>query len=288
LDQADGAVAWSFVHIANLSVEVIAPHQAHRVRWRFSWRRKGSFTSARMGQAQGLNKFGCCGPDPECCGPEPDRLPEPVTLNIYDLHGKGRAIFKGINVLLRAAGTGAFHVGLEVFGQEWSFGHRDGSQTGVYSNAPRESELHSYRESISMGDTDLTEYEFVQLILSMSLEWTGDSYDMLTRNCCHFCDELCMHLHVSRPSFVPLPEWVNSLAAAGATLAGVQDHEGSKENEIPALDNSLGVVGKSSRRKRFSATEDTPGSSSRAVHGRSASGQPKEKGGLSISIELKW
>jgi len=287
LDQADGAVAWSFVRIANLSVEGSAPHQAHRVRWKFSWRRRGSFTSARMGQAQGLNKFGCCGPDTDT---EPNTTqPEPVTLNIYDLHGKDLAIFKGMNVLLRAAGTGAFHVGLEVFGQEWSFGHRDGSQTGVYSHAPRKSELHSYRASISMGDTDLTETEVGRLIKSMSLEWTGDSYDMLTRNCCHFCDELCMHFHVSRPSFVPLPEWVNSLAAAGATLAGVQDHEGSKEDKIPALDNSLGVVGKSSRRRKLvSATEDAPGSSSRAVHGRPASRQPKEKGGLSISIEFKW
>jgi len=251
-----------------------------------------------MGQAQGFNKFSCCGPDP-------DRKPEPVTLNIYDLHGNGRAIFKGMNVLLRAAGTGAFHVGLEVFGQEWSFGHRDGGGTGVYSHAPRESELHSYRESISMGDTDLTQYEVVKLIKSMSGRWTGDSYDMLTRNCCHFCDELCMHLNVSRPSFVPLPEWFNSLAAAGAALAGAQADEVSDANKLPALDTSPDTEGQSSRkrppaaedtpgtslRKRLSAAEDTPGTSLRAVQGRSTSRQSKQSkpnGGLTISIELKW
>lgn len=233
-----------------------------------------------MGQAQGLSKFGCCAPAPE-------RKLEPVTLNIYDLHGNGRAIFKSMNVLLRAAGTGAFHVGLEVFGEEWSFGHRDGGGTGVYSHAPRESELHSYRESISMGATDRTQDEVVKLIKTMSLRWTGDSYDMMTRNCCHFCDELCMELHVDRPSFVPLPEWVSSLAAAGAALAGVQDHEASDAHKVPALDNSPDMDGKSSRKRR-SASEDIPGKASRGAHGRSTSRQSEPSSGLSISIELKW
>lgn len=245
-----------------------------------------------MGQAQGLNKFGCCEQS------DPDRIPEPepVTLNIYDLHGNGRGIIKGMNALLRAVGTGAFHVGLEVFGQEWSFGHRDSNETGVYSHAPRESELHSYRESVLMGETDLTQSEVVKIIKNMSLDWTGDKYDMLTRNCCHFCDELCMRLSVNRPSFVDMPEWVSSLAAAGAALAGVQDNEGSKENKLTALENKLTALesspedanGKSSRRKRLSATEDTPPTSSRAVRGRSTSRESKPNGGFSVSFEVKW
>jgi len=223
-----------------------------------------------MGQAQGFDKFGCCAPDP-------DMKPEPVTLNIYDLHGNDRSIFKGINVLLRAAGTGAFHVGLEVFDREWSFGYRDDSATGVFCHAPRESELHSYRQSISMGDTDLTQNEVAKLMKKMSLGWKGDSYDMMTRNCCHFCDELCRDLHVDRPSFVEMPEWISTLF--GAALADA--------HKPPALDNSPDMDGKSSR-KRASVSEDTSGKSSRGDHGRSTSRKSEENRGLSISIELKW
>merc|ERR1740121_67762 len=39
-------------------------------------------------------------------------------------------------------------------------------------------------------------------------------YDLLHRNCCHFCEELCLRL-----GFGPLPPWVTKLAAAGASLA---------------------------------------------------------------------
>jgi hypothetical protein len=232
-----------------------------------------------MGQAQGFNTFGCCRPE--------DRKPEPVTLNIYDLHGNGRAIFKGMNFLLRAAGTGAFHVGVEVFNQEWSFGHKDGGGTGVYSQTPRESELHSYRESIFMGDTDLTQYEVSKLVKNMSARWNGDSYDVLNRNCCHFCDELCMELHVGRPSFVPLPEWLNSLVSAGAALGVGQDHGASEESKLPALDNSPDMDGGKSSRKRPSSAQNRTDNTPRKNE-RSTARQTNESRGLTMTFELKW
>ena len=79
-----------------------------------------------------------------------------------------------------------------VFGREWSFGHRESRRSGVYKHAPRENEVHSYRESILMGETDLTQHEVEVLVQRMSPRWRGDGYSMLSRNCCHFCDELCM------------------------------------------------------------------------------------------------
>jgi len=187
------------------------------------------------------NRSGCCGPD---------RRPEPVTVNIYDLHGTGSALFKNMNVLLRAAGTGAFHAGVEVFGQEWSFGYRESSRSGVYCTAPRESELHSYRESIFMGETRLGRHEVERLIQMMSTRWKGDTYDMLSRNCCHFCDELCMKLDVD-----PLPDWLNSLAAVGAALGGAQEREAFETNR--ALGRRRALSGEPAPDAR-SATEKTP------------------------------
>lgn len=278
-----------------------ASYRVQCARWTFSWRQSPD-TSTRMGQAQGLNNFGCCAPE--------SGGPEPVTLNIYDLHGNGRSIFNGMNVLLRAAGTGVFHVGVEVFNREWSFGHKEGGGTGVYSSAPRESELHSYRESVVMGDTDLAEYEVERLIKRMCYRWTGDSYDILNRNCCHFCDELCMELHVERPSFVGLPEWLNSMLAAGATLRDPAPPDVSEDTKIPALDMDRGrsltpprrrspdmdgkspkkrppdIDGKYSRKRPLSAenrAENTPSKDE-----LSTERETNESRGLTISFSVKW
>ncbi|CAK0874576.1 unnamed protein product, partial [Prorocentrum cordatum] len=266
------AAAWSFVQIVDWPATLDTESARN-----FSLSQKRSHTSVHMGQAQGLSKFGCCGPE---------RKPEPVTLNIYDLHGKGRGIFKGMNVLLRAAGTGAFHVGLEVFGQEYSFGYREGSGTGVFSHAPRESEIHSFRESIFMGDTDLTQYEVEKLMKRMKARWLASSYETLSRNCCHFCDELCLELRVGRPSFVPLPEWLNSLTAAGNAWggSGQQDDNASEVHKFHALEHSA----EKSSRKRPAPVEVTPEPIESEGQERTTSRQSKTNAGLTISIDLRW
>ena len=48
----------------------------------------------------------------------------------------------------------------------------------------------------------------------MQPEWPGVGYDMLKRNCVHFCDELCARLHVA-----PLPRWINRFARGGALVS---------------------------------------------------------------------
>ena len=45
-----------------------------------------------------------------------------------------------------------------------------------------------------------------ELVYEMSEDWPMNSYDLLRRNCCHFCDELSCLLGVG-----PLPDWVLSL-----------------------------------------------------------------------------
>ncbi|KAH7557684.1 hypothetical protein JRO89_XS11G0201100 [Xanthoceras sorbifolium] len=49
-----------------------------------------------------------------------------------------------------------------------------------------------------------------QILRELSREWPGSSYDLLSRNCNHFCDELCERLGVPK-----LPGWVNRFANAG-------------------------------------------------------------------------
>jgi len=147
--------------------------------------------------------------EPDVCGAEV--LPqEQVILHIYDVFADSTV--QGINDVFRAVGTGAFHAGVEVFGQEWSYGYTP-SDTGIVVCNPKENTCHRYREAIVMGTTSLSLLELEKLLTDMSEEWQGQNYDLLTRNCCHFSDALCRRLGVGAA-----PDWLTNLASAGARL----------------------------------------------------------------------
>eukprot|EP00931_Biecheleriopsis_adriatica_P040857 TRINITY_DN23400_c0_g1_i2.p1 TRINITY_DN23400_c0_g1~~TRINITY_DN23400_c0_g1_i2.p1 ORF type:complete len:246 (-),score=68.63 TRINITY_DN23400_c0_g1_i2:16-726(-) len=137
-------------------------------------------------------------------------MPVPVILHIYDV--TGHEVVTGVNEKLRLLGTGAFHGAVEVYGQEWSFGYCE-EGTGVFSCPPRGCSAHSFRESVSMGETSKTETEVFEIIAQFENEWPGSGYDLLRRNCCSFSDEFCVQLGVGH-----IPAWVNNLAGAGATV----------------------------------------------------------------------
>lgn len=117
------------------------------------------------------------------------------------------------NGVLCKIGTGAFHAGVEVYGREYSFGHRSDRSSGVVWTRPRGAEGHAFREAIDLGAVVLSKSQVARLVGRMADEWPGREYDLFRRNCCHFCEELCGHLGVAR-----VPEYVFSLAAAGAKI----------------------------------------------------------------------
>jgi len=137
----------------------------------------------------------------------------PVTLHIYDVPSNPTAL--KLNGLLRALGTGAFHAGVEVFGVEWSFGanHEGDGGTGVFTAPPKGCEGHTYRESLFMGHTALTEDEARAMIGRLSKVWLAKDYDILRKNCCHFSDILCQKLQVGS-----IPSWVRNLSGAARAL----------------------------------------------------------------------
>mmetsp|Transcript_71938 Transcript_71938/g.166536 ORF Transcript_71938/g.166536 Transcript_71938/m.166536 type:complete len:258 (-) Transcript_71938:26-799(-) len=134
-------------------------------------------------------------------------MPSPVKLNLYDLLPID-PLQKG----LRALGTGAFHAGVEVFGDEWSYGFSY-SGTGIFKSTPQKCEGPNFREAVDMGETPLSESEVGALLSQMMTEWKGEDYDLLRHNCCLFSKALCEKLGVK-----PVPAWVTNLAAAGATV----------------------------------------------------------------------
>ena len=147
---------------------------------------------------------------------------EPVLLNIYDL-GDSKAIQR-LNVLLKPMGSGAYHAAVQVYGQEWSFGGlsiddpiEEGFETGIWSCRPQGCRQHSYRESVAMGHTSHSHVQILEIIRGMMDEWPMNSYQILRRNCCHFCDAFCQLIGVG-----PLPAWVLNLAGVGASLESMQ------------------------------------------------------------------
>merc|ERR1719215_2289159 len=115
----------------------------------------------------------------------------PVTLHIYDVVDHTAVV--AANKVLRMFGSGAFHVGIEVFGREWSYGGlpagstNSAEMTGVGFNEPRSCSFGRYKESVYLGRTNISEAAFHQIIEVMQKEWPGYAYDVLSFNCCGFC-----------------------------------------------------------------------------------------------------
>eukprot|EP00434_Breviolum_minutum_P005832 symbB.v1.2.005143.t1/scaffold226.1/size261315/22 len=66
-----------------------------------------------------------------------------------------------------------------------------------------------------MGRTALRRKEVEGAILALKRRWTGVDYDLLDRNCGHFCNELCQALGVGR-----MPSWVTRVAETMALMPG--------------------------------------------------------------------
>jgi len=123
-----------------------------------------------------------------------------VFLNIYDLNP--------LNNYLHPFGLGAYHTSIQFFDTEFSFGFHGGSHSGVYETEPRQSCDGRFRQSISLGTTLLSIEEILDAIEELKIEYIGCSYNLFTKNCNHFTNDLCKKL-MKRP----IPSYLNRLAA---------------------------------------------------------------------------
>ncbi|OAD06083.1 hypothetical protein MUCCIDRAFT_17317, partial [Mucor lusitanicus CBS 277.49] len=107
---------------------------------------------------------------------------------------------------------GVFHSGVEIGGKEYCFGgHEIPNVTGVFVIEPRIGipEL-TLKQTFDMGTTNLTEKEIEDLLLQLSDEFTGPSYNLLSRNCNHFTEEFVFKLTQKT-----IPAWINRAAKLG-------------------------------------------------------------------------
>jgi len=126
----------------------------------------------------------------------------PVYLNVYDL--------TPMNDYGYWLGLGVFHSGVEVHGVEYAFGAHESPSTGIFEVEPKKCPGFTFRKSILVGNTDITAKEVRVFMEKLAEEYQGNKYHLITRNCNHFCNEVCIKLTQK-----PIPRWVNRLARLG-------------------------------------------------------------------------
>ncbi|KAK9145036.1 hypothetical protein Sjap_004939 [Stephania japonica] len=105
----------------------------------------------------------------------------PVNLNVYDLDP--------INGSIYCLGLGLYHSGIQVHGVEYEFGGHDTPSTGIFRGKLRECPGLTFRNSILIERTDLGPHEVHKFMEDLSKSYTGTSYNLITKNCNHFCND---------------------------------------------------------------------------------------------------
>ncbi|KAG8381708.1 hypothetical protein BUALT_Bualt05G0000800 [Buddleja alternifolia] len=123
----------------------------------------------------------------------------PVYLNVYDL--------TPINGYAYWLGLGIYH---SVHGVEYAFGAHEHSTTGIFEVEPKHCPGFMFRKSMLIGRTDLDPKEVRGFMEKLAEEYSGNTYNLITKNCNHFCNDVCLRL-----TRKPIPRWVNRLARLG-------------------------------------------------------------------------
>lgn len=126
----------------------------------------------------------------------------PVYLNVYDL--------TPINGYAYWLGLGIYHSGVQVHNVEYGFGAHDHPSTGIFEVEPRQCPGFTFRKSILIGRTDLGPKEVRAFMEKLAQDYSGNSYHLITKNCNHFCNDVCIKL-----TGKTIPRWVNRLARLG-------------------------------------------------------------------------
>jgi len=145
-----------------------------------------------------------------------DRVkPGDVLLNVYDV--THLAAFEMLNDAFGMLnGAGVFHVGVQVFGHEYSFGQAaPGHTNGVAVLKPQRHPYNHFRASIPLGQTKLSEEDVQELVRRLQERWPGSEYSLISRNCCHFAREFTAKLGVR-----DVPEDIDALPRAVNRLVG--------------------------------------------------------------------
>ncbi|XP_021761083.1 deSI-like protein At4g17486 isoform X3 [Chenopodium quinoa] len=111
----------------------------------------------------------------------------PVYLNVYD-------ITPIINSYTYWLGLGVYHSDVQ----------------GIFEEDPKRCKRFKLRKTILIGWTELEAEEVKKVMKEFSKEYKGNAYNLITKNCNHFSNDVCKKLTGNH-----IPTWVNRLARIG-------------------------------------------------------------------------
>lgn len=103
---------------------------------------------------------------------------------------------------------------MAVHGIEYAFGAHEHSTSGIFEVEPKKCPGFTFRKSILVGKTDLGPKEVRAFMEKLSEQYSGNTYNLIAKNCNHFCNDVCVRL-----TSKPIPKWVNRLAHLGNYLS---------------------------------------------------------------------
>ncbi|XP_076939684.1 deSI-like protein At4g17486 [Bidens hawaiensis] len=155
----------------------------------------------------------------------------PVHLNVYDLTSmNGYAYWFGI---------GVYHSGVQVHGVEYAFGSHEHSSTGIFEGEPKQCDGFTFRKQILIGFTEKNRREVRRVMEDLAEDYKGVSYNLITKNCNHFCNDACLRLTGNS-----IPRWINRLSRIGALCnciipaslssikVGIEDNKACNDEEL--------------------------------------------------------
>mmetsp|Transcript_46406 Transcript_46406/g.63201 ORF Transcript_46406/g.63201 Transcript_46406/m.63201 type:complete len:106 (+) Transcript_46406:860-1177(+) len=71
--------------------------------------------------------------------------------------------------------------------------------------------MHTFRETILLGSTELTKAQIYDVVAELKGEWLGKDYSFFSKNCCNFCVAFAEKLSVNG-SVKPPPVWIHHYA----------------------------------------------------------------------------
>ncbi|RAL52801.1 unnamed protein product [Cuscuta campestris] len=200
----------------------------------------------------------------------------PVYLNVYDL--------TPINGYAYWFGLGVYHSGVQVHGVEYGFGAHEHSTSGIFEVEPKQCPGFTFRKSILIGRTDLGPKEVRTFMEKLAEEYGGSSYNLITKNCNHFCNDVCTRLTGKQ-----IPRWVNRLARLGFLCncvlpAGLNE---TKVRQIKAEDRVGDKKKLRSHSSRFVSTSaNTSNATPRPTRSATSSSSRRQRTRNSPSISL--
>lgn len=97
-----------------------------------------------------------------------------------------------------------------VHGVEYAFGCHEQDSTGIFEGEPKQCEGFTFRKQVLIGWTDKNLREVRGIMDELAQDYKGVSYNLITKNCNHFCNDVCVRLTGNS-----IPSWINRLARIG-------------------------------------------------------------------------